>query len=139
MLKELAQTNCVSQDPHPKKSIPRKEGQMGGSHEVQFSRRTWHTIKNGKANGLSSGIIQKCEPQERSPCAPTFAERSQEDTLQQERCARGVAWNLANISFKLKKLYGAMLYFFIENWANEKNERSAWTHFTINRGARIRG
>ena len=66
------------------------------------------------------GIIQKCEPQERSPCAPTFAERSQEDTLQQERCARGVAWNLANISFKLKKLYGAMLYSFIENWANKK-------------------
>ena len=40
-------------------------------------------------------IIQKCVPHERSLCAPEFEERSQEETLHQERCARGVAWELA--------------------------------------------
>ena len=45
MLKELAQMNCVFQDPHPKKSILRKEGQLGTSHKIQFSRCTWHNVK----------------------------------------------------------------------------------------------
>ena len=78
MLKDLTHMNCVSQDPHPKKSILRKEGQLGSIHKVQFSRSTWHHIKNRERKGISLGIIQKCEPHERCPCAPKFAERSQQ-------------------------------------------------------------
>ena len=37
MLKELTQMNCISQDLHPKKSMLRKEGQLGSIHRMQFS------------------------------------------------------------------------------------------------------
>ena len=60
--------------------------------------------------GPSSGIIHKCAPHERGPCAPRFEERSQEDTLQQERGARKVAWKLAKIFFMLKNLDKATIY-----------------------------
>ena len=47
MLKELTQTTCVSQDPHPKKSILRKTANWEAFiHRIQFSRNTWHNIKN---------------------------------------------------------------------------------------------
>ena len=42
-----------------------------------------------------------CEPQERSPCAPKFEDRQQEETLQQERCVRREAWDLATHVHKL--------------------------------------
>ena len=45
---------------------------------------------------------QKCELRERGHCAPNFEERSQEETLHQERCARRAAWNLAKHIYKLK-------------------------------------
>ena len=64
MLKELAQMNCVSQDPHPKKSTLRKEGELGSIHKIQFSRSTWHHFKIRERKGPSLGIIQKCEPHE---------------------------------------------------------------------------
>ena len=41
------------------------------------------------------GIIQKGAPHERTPCAPKFQDRSQEETLNQDRCARKAAWHLA--------------------------------------------
>ena len=40
--------------------------------------------------GPSQGIIQKCEPQERVPWAPKFEDRTQDETLRQERCARSL-------------------------------------------------
>ena len=36
------------------------------------------------------------------PCAPKFGERSHEETLHKERCARRVAWYLAKCIYKLK-------------------------------------
>ena len=42
-------------------------------------------------------MIQKCAPHERGPCAPKFEERSHEETLHQEGCARRAAWALAKI------------------------------------------
>ena len=73
------------------------------------SREAPGTHKNRERKGPSLGIVQKCAPHKRSPCAPKFAERSQEDTLQQERCARRVAWNLAQNSYKLNNLDKATL------------------------------
>ena len=132
MLKDLTQMNCVSHDPHPKESILRKESQLESIHRIQFSRSTWHHTHRER-KGPSLGIIQKCEPHERSPCAPKFAERSQEDTLQQERCASRVAWNPAKILFKLKKSDKAT--FLLSCWS----KGNAGTLFTFARGGRIRG
>ena len=57
---------CVPQDSHPRKSILRKEGKLGSNHAVKFSKGTWHPIKNRERKGPSRGIIQKCEPHDRS-------------------------------------------------------------------------
>ena len=102
LLKESILLGCVSQDSHPRKSILRKEGKLGSKHAVKFSKGTWHQIKNRERKGPSRGIVQKCEPHERSPCVPKFEGRSQEETLHQERCARRVAWDSAKNIYKLK-------------------------------------
>ena len=71
--------NCASQDPHPKKSIPRRGGKLGTIHTVKFSPNTLHhKKKNRERKGPLQGTIQRCESHERSPCAPKFTERSQE-------------------------------------------------------------
>ena len=75
--------------------------------------------KFGKERVQSQGIIQKCEPHERSPCAPKFGERSHEETLHQERCARRVAWDLAENIYKFKNADKATFYSSIEATAQE--------------------
>ena len=87
-LKETIQLGCVSQDSYPRTSISRKEEQVESKHAVKFSKGTWHQMKIRERKGPSRGIIQKREPHERSPCAPGFAKRSQDETSEQERCAR---------------------------------------------------
>ena len=72
-----------------------EEGKFGSKHAVKFSKGTWHQIKIRERKGPSRGIIPKCEPHERGPCAPKIGERSQDETLQQERCVRREAWDLA--------------------------------------------
>ena len=105
ILKESIQLVCVSQDYHPRKSILRKEEQLGSNRTVNFSKRTWHHIKIPVRMGPSRGVIEKCELHDHNPCAPRFGERTQDETSQQERCARRVAWNLAKSVYKLKN-YG---------------------------------
>ena len=90
-----------SQDSHPRKSIPRKEGKLGSTRTVNFSKGTWHHIKKLERKGPSQGVTQKCE---RNPGAPSFEQRTQDETLHQERCARRVAWDLAKSVYKLKKI-----------------------------------
>ena len=102
LLKESTQVGCVSQDSHPRNSVLREKGKLGSKHAVNFSKGTWHQIKIRERKGPSRGIIPKCEPHERSPCAPKFEERSHEETVHQERCARRVAWDLAKNIHKLK-------------------------------------
>ena len=51
--------------------------------------------KTGKKASIARNYSNKCEPHERSPCAPKFGEIAHEDSLHQERCARRVAWDLA--------------------------------------------
>ena len=80
ILKESIQLGCVSQDSYPRKSVQREQGKLGSKHAV----------------------IQKCAPHERSPCAPKFRDRSNEETLHQERCSRKAAWDLAKSIYKLK-------------------------------------
>ena len=47
-------------------------------------------IKDREGKGPSQGMMQTCEPQERNPCEPKFEDRTVQETLQQERCARNV-------------------------------------------------
>ena len=68
LLKESIQFGCVSQNSHPSKSILRKAENFGPNHTVKFSKGT----KNRERKCPSRGVIQKCEPHERNPCAPTF-------------------------------------------------------------------
>ena len=73
LLKESTQLGCISQDSYPRKSILREPGRLGSTHAVKFSKGGWHAHKNSvKGKGPSRGIIQKCAPHERSPCAPKF-------------------------------------------------------------------
>ena len=101
-LKESTQLGCVSQDSCPRRSSLREEGKLGSKRAVKFSKGTRHQIKIREREGPSRGTIQKCEPHERSLCAPKFEQRSHEETLHQERCARRVAWHLAKNIHKLK-------------------------------------
>ena len=80
----------------------REEGKLGSKHAVKFSRGTWHQIKIRERKGPSRGIMLKFEPHERGLCAPKFEERSHEETLHQERCARRAAWDVAKSIYKLK-------------------------------------
>ena len=71
--KESIQVGCVSLDSYPRKFILREQERWGSKHTVKISKGTWHHIKIGeKKKGPSRGIIQKCAPHDRSPCAPTF-------------------------------------------------------------------
>ena len=55
------------------------------------------------------------EPHERSPNAPKFEDRSQEETEWQERCAREAAWKLAKSVLKLKEKNKAAFFSPSEN------------------------
>ena len=114
LLKESIQLGCVSQGSHPRKSVLRKGRKLGSNHTIKFSKGMWHHIKIRERKGPSRGVIQKCEPHERNPCAPRFEERTQEETLHQERGARKVAWNLAKNVYKLKNTDTATFYSPIE-------------------------
>ena len=81
ILKESIQLGCVSQDSYPRKSIQREPGILGSKHAVKFSKGTWHHINFRERKGPSQGIIEKCEPHERGPCAPQFEDRSLERDL----------------------------------------------------------
>ena len=96
LLKQSIQLGCVSRDYPPRKSTLREVGKMGLNHTVNFSKGTWHRV-----------IL---EPYERNPCAPKFEERTQDETLHQERCARRVAWDLAKNVYKLKNTDKATFY-----------------------------
>ena len=89
---------------YKRKSTPREEGQLGSNHAVIFSIGTWHNVNMRERKGPSRGVIQKCVPHERNPCAPRFEERTQDETLHQERCARRVACDLAKSVQMLQKI-----------------------------------
>ena len=64
----------------------------------------------------SLGYIGPGEPHQRSPNAPKFEDRSQEETEWQEQGAREAAWRLAKSVFKLKEKHSAAFLPLSENW-----------------------
>ena len=73
------------------------------------------TPRKNSGEGPSQGI-QHSEPHERSPYSPKFEDRSEEETLKQERCARRVAWEMARSILKLTDKEKATFYSPSEIW-----------------------
>ena len=76
---------------------------LGTEAQRAILNNTPRHVKTRERKGPSQGVIQKCEPCERSPRAPKFKDRSEEETLKQERCARRVAWKVAKSIHKPKE------------------------------------
>ena len=93
---------CVFQDMTPPKSILRKSTDMPKPiQRVKFTKAIARHTKIRDQN-LSLGYISPGEPHERSPNAPKFEDRSQEETEWQEQGAREAAWKLAKSVLKIK-------------------------------------
>ena len=91
------QLGCVFQDMEPPKLSPslRKSSDMQKPiQRVKFTKAIARYTKIRDKNP-SLGLICPGEPHQRSPHAPKFEDRSQEETEWQEQGARGAAWKLA--------------------------------------------
>ena len=96
--------SCVFQDMTPPKSFLRKSTDMPKPiQRVKFNKAiACHTkIRN---QNPSLGYICPGEPHERCPNAPTFEDRSQEETEWQKQGAREEAWKLAKNVFKQRSI-----------------------------------
>ena len=108
LLKNSKHLGCVFQDTEPpkSKSILRKSTKsLGSDRAVRISK------------GTERGVILKCELHERSLCDPKIEDRTQEETLQQERCARREAWDLAKHVHKLNNKDKATFCSLSEIWS----------------------
>ena len=109
------QLGCVFQDMTPPKSILRKCTDMRKPiQRVRFTKAIARHTKIRNKNP-SLGCICPGEPHERSPNAPKFEDRSQEETEWQEQGAREAAWKLAKNVLKLKEHERATFFSLSEN------------------------
>ena len=112
---DARQLGCVFQDMTPPKSILRKSTDMPKPiQRVKFKKAIACHTKIRDQNP-SLGYICPGEPHERSPNAPKFEDRSQEETEWQEQGAREAAWKLAKNVFKLKEHQRAAFFSPSEN------------------------
>ena len=82
-------------EPPKSSSILRKSSNILKSIRcVRFTQAVLLHANVGDQNP-SLGMICPGDPHQRNPNAPKFADRSQEETEWQERCAREAAWKLA--------------------------------------------
>ena len=89
------QLGCVFQDMKPPKSVLRKSSDMQKTiQRVKFTKDIARHTKIRDQNP-SLGYICPGEPHQRSPNAPKFEDRCQEETEWQEQGAREAAWKLA--------------------------------------------
>ena len=100
---DARQLGCVFPDMTPPKSILRKGTDMPKPiQRVKFTKAVARHTQIRDQNP-SLGYICPGEPHERSPNAPKFEDRSQEETEWQEQGAREAAWKLAKSVLKLKE------------------------------------
>ena len=110
------QLGCVFQDMTPPKSILRKSTNMQRPiQRVKFTKAIARHTKIRDQNP-SLGYICPGEPHERSPNAPKFEDRSQEETEWQEQGAREAAWKLAKRVLKLEEKNKTAFFSPSENW-----------------------
>ena len=114
---DVRQLGCVFQDVKPRKlsSILRKSSDMQKPiQRVKFTKAIARHTKIRDQNP-SLGMICPGEPHERSPNAPKFEGRSQEETEWQEQGVREAAWKLAKSVLKLKEQERATFFSPLEN------------------------
>ena len=99
------QLGCVFQDMEPPKlsSILRESSDL--QKPIQRVKLTKAIVRHTKIRDQnpSLGMISPGEPHQRSPNAPKFEARSQEETEWQEQGAREAAWKLAKSLLNLKE------------------------------------
>ena len=109
------QLGCVFHDMKPPKSILRKSSDMQKPiQRVKFTKGIARHTKIRDQNP-SLGYISPGEPHQRSPNAPKFEDRSQEETEWQEQGSREAAWKLAKTVLKLKEQERATFFSPSEN------------------------
>ena len=126
---DARQLGCVFQDMTPPKSILRKSTDMPKPiQRVKFTKAIARHTKIRDQNP-SLGYICQGEPHERSPNAPKFEDRSQEETEWQEQGAREAAWKLAKSVLKLKEKNKATFFSPSENRCLPalRNDNLLWT------------
>ena len=96
------QLGCVFQDMTPPKSLLKSTDMQRPIQRVKFTRAIARHTKIRDQNP-SLGYICPGEPHQRSPNAPKFEDRSQEETVWQEQGAREAAWKLAKSVLKLEE------------------------------------
>ena len=105
MLKSTRQLGCVFQNLEPPKSssILRKSSSI--RKPIQRVKFTKAVLRHAdiRDQNPSLGMICPGEPHQRSPNAPKFEDRSQEETEWQEQGAREAAWRLAKSVLKFKE------------------------------------
>ena len=106
---------CVFQDMKPPKSILRKSSDMQKPIQRVKIRKAFARQTKIRDQNPSLGYICPGEPHQRSPNAPKFEGRSQEETEWQEQGAREAAWRLAKSVFKLKEQERATFFSPSEN------------------------
>ena len=112
---DARQLGCVFQDMTPPKSIFRKCTDMPKRFQrVKFTKAVARHTKIRDQNP-SLGKICPGEPHQRSPNAPKFEDRSQEETEWQEQGAREAAWKLAKSLLKLRDHERATFFSLSEN------------------------
>ena len=130
------QLGCVFQDMKPPKSILRKSSDMQKPiQRVKFTKAIARHTKIRDQNP-SLGYICPGEPHQRSPNAPKFEDRSQEETEWQEQGAREAAWKLAKSVLKLKEQERATFFSPSENWClPASNLKPEEREFVVDSGA----
>ena len=114
-LSDARQLGCVFQDMTPPKSILRKSTDMPKPiQRARFKKAIARHTKIRDQNP-SLGLICSGEPHQRSPNAPKFEDRSQDETEWQEQGAREVAWKLAKSVINLKEQERATFFSPSEN------------------------
>ena len=112
VLKSARPLGCVFQDMEPpnSSSILRKSSDIRKPiRREKFTKAIARHTKIRDQNP-SFGYICPGEPHERSPKAPKFEDRSQEETEWQEQGAREAAWKLAKSVFNLKEHERAIFF-----------------------------
>ena len=96
------QLGCVFQDVKPPKSILRKSSDM--QKPIQRVKFTKAIARHTKIRDQNPSLRYVCpgEPHGRSPNAPKFEDRSQEETEWREQRAREAAWKLSENELKIK-------------------------------------
>ena len=135
---DARQLGCVFQDMTPPKSILRKSTDM--QRPIQRVKFTKAIARHTKIRDQNPSLGYFCpgEPHERSPNAPKFEDRSQEETEWQEQGAREAEWKLAKSVLKLKEHERATFFSPSENRClPASNLKPEEREFVVDSGASI--